>query len=66
MAQALIKYETIDEQQIKQIMQGKQPSAPEGWDEDSTNKDDQNKQHVSEDNTKANDSTTQESEQGTI
>lgn len=34
MAEALIKYETIDEDQIKEIMAGKEPSPPEGWDED--------------------------------
>ncbi len=31
MAEALIKYETIDEKQIKEIMAGKEPSPPEGW-----------------------------------
>jgi cell division protease FtsH len=31
MAAALIKYETIDTEQIKQIMQGHEPSPPEGW-----------------------------------
>ena len=33
MADALIKYETIDEAQINQIMAGKQPSPPEDWDD---------------------------------
>ncbi len=33
MAGALIKYETIDENQIKDIMQGKEPEPPEGWDD---------------------------------
>ena len=33
MAEALIKYETIDEAQINQIMAGKQPSPPEDWDD---------------------------------
>lgn len=33
MAAALLKYETIDDSQIKEIMQGKEPSAPEGWDD---------------------------------
>lgn len=32
MADALIKYETIDAQQIKEIMSGKEPSPPDGWD----------------------------------
>jgi cell division protease FtsH len=31
MAEALMQYETIDAQQIKQIMEGKKPSPPEGW-----------------------------------
>jgi len=33
MAEALMKYETIDAAQIKEIMDGKIPSAPEGWDD---------------------------------
>ncbi len=33
MAQALIKYETIDEEQIKDIMDGRPPRPPEGWDD---------------------------------
>ncbi|WP_454781701.1 ATP-dependent zinc metalloprotease FtsH [Legionella sp. WA2022007384] len=32
MAQSLIKYETIDLNQIKEIMSGKEPSPPEDWD----------------------------------
>ena len=31
MAEGLIKYETIDAQQIKEIMSGKEPSPPDGW-----------------------------------
>jgi len=31
MADTLMKYETIDDVQIKEIMQGKVPSAPAGW-----------------------------------
>ena len=31
MAKALIKYETIDAKQIKQIMDGKDPEPPVGW-----------------------------------
>ncbi|HLD17438.1 MAG TPA: ATP-dependent zinc metalloprotease FtsH [Coxiellaceae bacterium] len=34
MAQALIKYETIDEKQIKEVMAGHVPSEPEGWAEE--------------------------------
>ena len=33
MAQALIKYETIDANQIDDIMSGKTPREPEGWDD---------------------------------
>ncbi len=32
MAAALIKYETIDEQQLKDLMAGREPNPPEGWD----------------------------------
>ena len=31
MAEGLIKYETIDAQQIQEVMSGKEPSPPEGW-----------------------------------
>lgn len=34
MADALMKYETIDVDQINDIMAGKEPNPPEGWDED--------------------------------
>ena len=33
MAKALMKYETIDIGQIKDIMEGREPRPPEGWDE---------------------------------
>ena len=33
MSEALMKYETIDEQQIKQIMAGEEPKPPKGWGE---------------------------------
>jgi cell division protease FtsH len=33
MAAALMKFETIDEGQIKDIMSGREPRPPEGWDE---------------------------------
>ena len=33
MAKALIKYETIDETQIKDIMEGREPRPPEDWDD---------------------------------
>jgi len=32
MADALVKYETIDDKQIRQIMDGQPPTPPEGWD----------------------------------
>jgi len=34
MAEALIKYETIDSDQIQEIMSGKPPTPPEGWNDD--------------------------------
>lgn len=33
MAETLIKYETIDEQQLKDIMAGRPPRPPSGWDD---------------------------------
>jgi cell division protease FtsH len=33
MADALMMYETIDENQIKDIMLGNEPKPPEGWDD---------------------------------
>ena len=33
MSEALIKYETIDEGQIKDIMEGRDPKPPAGWDD---------------------------------
>ena len=36
MAKALVKYETIDEQQIKDIMAGKEPRPPADWDDTAT------------------------------
>ncbi len=33
MAEALVKYETIDSKQIDDIMQGKTPRPPQGWDD---------------------------------
>lgn len=35
MSAALMKYETIDSDQINQIMSGKPPTPPEGWNDDS-------------------------------
>jgi cell division protease FtsH len=31
MADALMRYETLDKQQIDQVMQGHEPDPPEGW-----------------------------------
>ncbi len=36
MSQALIKYETIDEEQIKDIMAGREPKPPRDWDDTAT------------------------------
>jgi cell division protease FtsH len=38
MADALINYETIDEEQLKEIMAGKIPRPPRDWDENLSNK----------------------------
>jgi cell division protease FtsH len=38
MAEALMKYETIDEEQLKDLMAGKQPKPPAGWDDSLSNK----------------------------
>jgi cell division protease FtsH len=37
MTDALMKYETIDSKQIDQIMEGKIPDPPKGWDDSSSN-----------------------------
>ena len=37
MADALMKYETIDANQIDDIMAGKEPRAPDGWNDDQDN-----------------------------
>jgi len=37
MADALMKYETIDAAQIDDIMAGKQPRDPKGWDDNGDN-----------------------------
>jgi cell division protease FtsH len=36
MSEALIKYETIDEEQIKDIMEGRVPRPPRDWDDTPT------------------------------
>ena len=38
MAAALMKYETIDEEQLRDIMAGKTPKPPAGWDDSLSNK----------------------------
>ena len=40
MADALIKYETIEESQITDIMNDKEPSPPEDWNSDDQDTDD--------------------------
>ena len=40
MAEALIKYETLDEEQIKDIMNDKEPRPPDGWNIDDESEDD--------------------------
>ena len=46
MAQALMRYETIDSAQIDQIMTGQEPDPPEDWTEDDS---DRGKASVAED-----------------
>jgi len=43
MAEALIKYETLDENQIGDIMNDKEPKPPEGWDHSDDSSDDEEK-----------------------
>ncbi len=43
MAGALIKYETLDENQIGDIMNDKEPKPPEGWDQSDVSSDDDGK-----------------------
>ena len=43
MAGALIKYETLDENQIGDIMNDKEPKPPEGWDQNDVSSDDDGK-----------------------
>ena len=38
MADALMKYETIDEEQLKDIMAGRTPKPPAGWDDSLSNR----------------------------
>ncbi len=38
MARALMKYETIDAEQVKSIMDGKEPQPPHGWTDDGGNR----------------------------
>ena len=43
MTEALLKYETIDTNQIDQIMEGKIPDPPEGWDDSGSDDDNKTK-----------------------
>ncbi|HLY51829.1 MAG TPA: hypothetical protein VKQ31_02355, partial [Steroidobacteraceae bacterium] len=38
MSEALMKYETIDEEQLRDLMAGRTPKPPPGWDESLSNK----------------------------
>ena len=38
MSEALMKFETIDEEQLRDIMAGKPPKPPAGWDDTLSNK----------------------------
>ena len=43
MAEALIKYETLDEKQINDIMNDKEPRPPDDWDQSDDSSDDNKK-----------------------
>ncbi len=43
MAEALIKYETLDENQINDVMNDKEPRPPEDWDQSDDSSDDEDK-----------------------
>ena len=55
MAEALIKYETIDSDQIEEIMSGKPPTPPEGWTDEDSPEDGSGGGAVVEDETKSDD-----------
>jgi cell division protease FtsH len=44
MAKALMKYETIGDMQVKDIMEGREPSPPKGWDDSDNSKSNGTKQ----------------------
>jgi len=44
MAKALMKYETIGDMQVKDIMEGREPSPPKGWDDSGNSKSSKTKQ----------------------
>lgn len=49
MSDALMKYETIDKDQIADIMKGETPQPPKGWDDNSTDNDNNTAQSTKED-----------------
>jgi len=49
MADALIKYETIDKDQIAALMKGETPQPPKGWDDQSSDNDNNKTQSTKED-----------------
>jgi cell division protease FtsH len=38
MSEALMKYETLDAEQVRRIMSGEEPGQPESWSNDSSSK----------------------------
>ena len=48
MAEALIKYETLDENQINDIMNDKEPRPPEDWDQGDDSSDDDKKKECND------------------
>ena len=53
MADALMKYETIDSDQIDQIMEGKVPDAPDSWSDDDSSSSGKNTDVASKDSPSA-------------
>ena len=51
MAKALVKYETIDKDQIDEIMEGKVPSPPKDWADDDNKPDSGSAAPTSQDDT---------------
>ena len=56
MSDALMKYETIDKDQITDLMNGKEPQPPQGWDDSSSGSDNKNTTESAEEDKSSSDS----------